>query len=131
MSIPDDCPICKPGTCKGYPHLWQKLREEPWRWYEFHAKINGYEVKKASDFSLQYPSFATMAKNAVVAAGSVVASIVKGEPVTVSQEEQDRRLAICHVCEKFDRTQGRCTLCGCFGKWKTWIASQKCPIDKW
>lgn len=80
---------------------------------------------------LEYPSFMTMAKNAVVAAASVVDSIVHGEAVTVPQEEQDRRLAICKSCEKFDPVQERCTLCGCYGKWKTWIASQKCPIGKW
>lgn len=80
---------------------------------------------------VQYPSLATMTKNAVVAAGSVVASIVRGEPVTVPQEEQDRRLTICHACEFWDAKQGRCSKCGCFGAWKTWLASQQCPIAKW
>jgi hypothetical protein len=79
----------------------------------------------------EYPSLFQQAKNAAVAVGSVVSSIVHGEAVSVSQEEQDRRLAICHDCEKYDLVQARCTLCGCYGKWKTWIASQKCPIGKW
>ncbi|MGO8897970.1 MAG: hypothetical protein ACLQU5_06415 [Isosphaeraceae bacterium] len=40
-------------------------------------------------------------------------------------------MAICHACEHFDHGQGRCTKCGCFGQWKAWVASQKCPIGKW
>ena len=80
---------------------------------------------------LRYPSFIQQARNAAAAAGSVVASIVRGKPVTVPQEEQDRRLAICHACEFWDAAHGRCSKCGCFGAWKTWLASQRCPIDKW
>jgi len=87
------------------------------------------------DAKLEYPSLFQQATNAAHAVGSVVASVVQGEPVSVPQEEQDRRLAICHSClppEGFwDVTQGRCSKCGCFGQWKTWLASQRCPIEKW
>ena len=83
-----------------------------------------------------YPSLLTMAKNATVAAGSVVASIVHGEPITVSKEEQARRLTICHACtEWYDPIQERCRHdgCGCFLNLKTRIATQHCPLDppKW
>jgi Family of unknown function (DUF6171) len=81
--------------------------------------------------SLQYPSLFQQVTNAAKAVGSVVASAVRGEAVSVPQEEQDRRLAICHACEFWDTRQGRCSKCGCFGAWKTWLASQRCPIDKW
>ena len=86
-----------------------------------------------SDVKLRYPSLFQQAKNAAQAVGSVVASAVRGEPVTVPQEEQDRRLAICHACEFWDLKQSRCSKCGCFGQWKTWLASQRCPLDppKW
>ncbi len=80
---------------------------------------------------LEYPSLFQQAKNAAQAVGSVVASAVRGEPVTIPQEEQDRRLAICHACEFWDVGQNRCKKCGCFGQWKTWLASQRCPIGKW
>ena len=80
---------------------------------------------------LEYPSLIQQAKNAVQAAGSVVASVVRGETISVSQEEQDRRLAICHVCEFWDASQQRCSKCGCFGQWKTWLSSQQCPVGKW
>jgi Family of unknown function (DUF6171) len=98
-------------------------------------RLKELELDRASKLPakthLQYPSLAQQAKNAAVAAGSVIASIVRREPVAVSQEEQDRRLAICHACEFWDAAQGRCSKCGCFGAWKTWLASQRCPIEKW
>jgi hypothetical protein len=83
------------------------------------------------DVELKYPSLFRQAANAAQAVGAVVASAVRGEPVTVPQEEQNRRLAICHACEFWDPKQGRCSKCGCFGAWKTWLASQRCPIGKW
>jgi Family of unknown function (DUF6171) len=95
-----------------------------------HAR-NRLSLRDAIEFKPIYPSLLQQAKNLAHAVGNMVESVVHGEPVTVSQEEQDRRLAICHACEKFDHVQGRCTLCGCYGKWKTWVASQKCPIGKW
>lgn len=86
----------------------------------------GYEPPK-----IEYPSLFQQSKNVAQAIGSVVESIVQGKAVSVSEEEQDRRLAICHVCEFWDSKQQRCSKCGCFGAWKTWLSSQKCPIDKW
>ncbi len=82
---------------------------------------------------LEYPSLFQQATNLAHAVGSVVASAVRGEHVTVPHEEQDCRLAICHACEFWDPAQERCSKCGCFGQWKTWLASQKCPLNppKW
>ncbi len=77
----------------------------------------------------QYPSLFQQAANLAHAVGSVVASAVRGAPITVPQEEQDRRMAICHACEFWDAAQERCSKCGCFGQWKTWLASQRCPDD--
>ena|SRR5208283_5166075 len=80
---------------------------------------------------IEYPSLFQQATNLAHAAGSVVASIVRGESASISQEEQDRRLTICRQCEFWDAAQERCSKCGCFGQWKTWLASQQCPIGKW
>jgi Family of unknown function (DUF6171) len=123
----DECPICAPGSCKGYPHLWKMMRENPSRWFHIHEQVNG----RSTSQNLDYPSLFQQATNAVQAVGSVVTSIIRNEPITVPQEEQDRRLAICHACEFWDTAQGRCSKCGCFGAWKTWLASQRCPIEKW
>src|SRR5208283_887509 len=62
---------------------------------------------------LEYPSLFEQATNLAHAVGSVVASVVHGEAVTVPQEEQDRRLAICYSCEFWDAAQSRCSKCGC------------------
>jgi hypothetical protein len=80
---------------------------------------------------MEYPSLFQQAKNVAQAVGSVVGSMVRGEPVTVPQEEQDRRLSVCLACEFWDGGQERCSKCGCFGQWKTWLATQRCPIGKW
>jgi len=88
------------------------------------------QILDAGD-ELEYPSLFRQAASAAQAVGAVVAAAVRGEPVSVPQEEQDRRLAICHACEFWDAAQSRCSKCGCFGAWKTWLASQRCPIGKW
>lgn len=85
------------------------------------------------DVELTYPSLFQQAANAASAAGSALASMARGEPVIAPQEEQYRRMAICHACDKFDAKQGRCTLCGCYANLKTRIASEHCPLEppKW
>lgn len=42
---------------------------------------------------------------------------------------RDERLTICKGCEKYN--EGRCLSCGCFLDYKTSIAAEKCPLDKW
>ena len=38
----DACPICeRPGDCRGYPHLWRRLREDSPLWLPVHAIVNG------------------------------------------------------------------------------------------
>ena len=54
-----------------------------------------------------------------------------GEAASVPEEEQDRRPSIGDACEFGDAKQSRCSKCGCFGQWKTWLATQRCPIRKW
>ncbi len=88
------------------------------------------------DAQLEYPSIFHQVMNAAHALGSVAASAVRGEPVSVPREEQARRLAICHACaEWYDPIQDRCRHggCGCFLALKTRIATQHCPLDppKW
>lgn len=93
----------------------------------------GYQLPEPELPKLEYPSLFEQATNVVQAAGSAVASFVRGEPITVPKEEQNRRLAICHACEFWDSSQGRCSVCGCYGDWATWLASHHCPLTppKW
>ena len=76
---------------------------------------------------LQYPSLATQAGNALAAAGR---AIVSGF-AHVDEAEQARRLELCRGCEFFDVGRGRCAKCGCYNRWKSWLATERCPIGKW
>lgn len=75
----------------------------------------------------KFPSFMAMAANFYMSFGKVVSSVANGEPVFVSNEEKDRRLSICHVCEHLK--DGRCVLCGCVMRWKARISTDHCPDD--
>jgi len=108
-----------------------ELRSKLEQWLKSDDEVMRRHAKARLGQTLEYPSLFQQATNLAHAAGSVMASVVRGEPISVPQEEQDRRLAICHACEFWDATQERCSKCGCFGQWKTWLASQKCPIGKW
>jgi len=58
-----------------------------------------------------------------------------------TEEERDRRLAICLACEhcttemvnRFGKSDGkpRCKLCGCRLEAKTFVYAAKCGADKW
>ena len=112
-----------------------ELRETLERWLKSDNEIERRHAQARLGQDLKYPSLLQQAQNAASAIGAVVAGAIRGEPVAVPQEEQDRRLAICHTCLPpegyWDVTRERCSKCGCFGEWKTWLATQKCPIDKW
>jgi hypothetical protein len=127
MNRCEHCPLPLDRDCKGqkFPRFCDLVNPN-------HPQFDiRYRQNLDEEHQNIYPSLLQQTKNAVVTVGSVVASIVRGEPVSVPQEEQDRRLAICHACEYWDAAQGRCSKCGCFGAWKTWLASQRCPIGKW
>jgi Family of unknown function (DUF6171) len=77
----------------------------------------------------KFPPMMEMAKNAVLAAARTSKQIASGKRVMVSGEEQARRLAICKACEFF--TGSRCLKCGCVIRWKSRLATEHCPIQKW
>ena len=38
----ESCPVClEPARCKGYAHLWRRLRENPGLWGPIHDRRNG------------------------------------------------------------------------------------------
>lgn len=53
------------------------------------------------------------------------------ELVKVPAEVRDHRMSVCNSCEHLSEKLHRCALCGCFMELKTWLPTQKCPIDKW
>jgi hypothetical protein len=75
----------------------------------------------ASAVAVEFPSLAAQARGLAGAVGRFVASGARMVP----QEEQARRLAICHECPEFSR--GKCTICGCVARWKARLSSEHCP----
>jgi hypothetical protein len=69
------------------------------------------------------------------AVGRVVGAIVRHEPVLASDAEQDRRMAICRACDRFETTVAgpRCRACSCFLNLKTRLETEtgECPLQKW
>lgn len=53
--------------------------------------------------------------------------------VFVSEDERNRRMAICRACEHFQPTLTQCGLCGCFLEAKTRLVNYHCPEEdpKW
>jgi hypothetical protein len=78
------------------------------------------------------PPAVDQARNLAGAAGRVVAGMFKRERVTRTPEEADAiRTTHCDPCRHFDKPAGRCSLCGCFAKWKTRLATEHCPVGLW
>jgi hypothetical protein len=68
-------------------------------------------------------------RNAAGATGRAIRAKARGEKVRVTDDEQERRLAICRSCPHF--SGGTCDKCGCVARWKTRLATESCPIRKW
>jgi hypothetical protein len=53
----------------------------------------------------------------------------------VKSKVQKNRLEVCRACEFYVSRKpaelGTCSVCSCFMHVKTWLADQKCPMDKW
>lgn len=76
------------------------------------------------------PSLMSKAASLAVAAAKHAAA---GMP-RASDEEADRRFAICQSCDHYDKDTKSCRLCGCFiaeRRGKLAWADQKCPVNKW
>jgi hypothetical protein len=69
--------------------------------------------------------------NAVSAAGRAVSQLLHREPITVSPEEHERRMALCRACDQY--RDGRCLRCGCNVNLKARLESEtgQCPLKKW
>lgn len=64
---------------------------------------------------------------------SAVASTIASGGETVSDEERERRLAICRGCEHYDDDSQRCRRCTCYMPLKARLAALHCPLEtpKW
>jgi hypothetical protein len=75
-------------------------------------------------------------RNAGAAGVRILGAVARGEPVRVSDEERDRRLAICRACRHWKENGnlgfGECShpQCGCT-RFKHGLATEKCPMKLW
>lgn len=76
-----------------------------------------------------YPPLAEQAVNLWRSLRGFVKSGLKLAPKAVRAERQ----AVCEPCEHYDAIAKRCRVCGCLGKAKVYIASDRCPLEppKW
>lgn len=80
----------------------------------------------------QLPSVLQQASNAAVALGRVVAAVATGKPLMRSESErQEIQAKHCVPCRHYDAKQKRCTLCGCWVRWKARLATEHCPVGLW
>lgn len=61
---------------------------------------------------------------------ATITHVAAGLPA-VNDEELAKRVEICSTCPNLDTEQFRCNVCGCFLKYKTAWAKEKCPEGKW
>jgi Family of unknown function (DUF6171) len=132
-----DCPICSKPDCLLYAYGRDQYAagRNHGHWKKIHASLTGEPspTEPPTATAHAYPPLLTQLSNAALAAGRAISAVATGQPVAVDQIEQDRRLAICHACDLFDVKQGRCThnKCGCFTTFKSKLATESCPINKW
>ena len=77
------------------------------------------------------PSIASMVGNFVKTAVDVVKTAVQTGQVTAGETLFNERMAVCNVCDKFDKDQTRCTKCGCHMNAKANLLAAKCPLGLW
>lgn len=68
---------------------------------------------------------------ALAAAGSTAVRVVTGQPVWVSPEVLDGRVATCRDCPTWDAAGGRCRACGCITATKAKLVAATCPLGRW
>jgi hypothetical protein len=76
------------------------------------------------------PSKIEMAQNLVKDLAEEGKQILQGTE-RISDEDKERRLNICRVCQFFKADSMRCAKCGCFMKFKAGLRSVSCPIGRW
>tara|TARA_A100001515_G_scaffold48408_1_gene38310 strand:- start:392 stop:793 length:402 start_codon:yes stop_codon:yes gene_type:complete len=98
------------------------------------------ETEKMLEGEQKLPPASQMVRDLAVTHWRSLKSWLKGSQVITTQEEAERRWAICKKCPHllYDETNpdtgkkdGRCTHCGCFMNVKVHYAVAECPIDKW
>ena len=78
-----------------------------------------------------FPSLHKMAFNLGGDVVKTVKNVVSGQSLKSNDEEANKRKDICNTCDFFNKTQERCTKCGCFMSEKCKLPHASCPVGKW
>jgi hypothetical protein len=89
------------------------------------------EIRRFDPASNGMPPVSVQMKNAGAAALRVGMALMRGEKIARTPQQMAACLEICTGCPQWDPTARRCRQCGCFGGFKSWITTEKCPLDKW
>jgi hypothetical protein len=93
--------------------------------------IQESKIRSLQSSRTPYPSIPKMVSNLGSDIIKTVKSTVAGEPLKSDNDEANRRKSICNNCEFFNKSQERCTKCGCFMAVKVYLKAAHCPIGKW
>lgn len=109
------------------------LKARP-QWFVLKRAAGWFVVSKVESDKPDLPGVATMGANAITAlwrAGKE--AVTKQKLPLVSDATAESRLDLCRTCP--ERRPGplgdQCAKCGCFVDKKVWVATEKCPLDKW
>lgn len=92
------------------------------------ASYSNGQADKKSGTPNDMPSVGAMAKGLLKTAGQ---GLRNGQ---TTAEIRTERLETCFNCEHYKEKSGRCGLCGCYMKAKSWIGGDPdglCPAKKW
>jgi hypothetical protein len=118
---------CERRAC---PHLATNLFDDP---YASCPAGHWPPIRKTESSEPALPSKLTMTRNA----GAAVVQAVRSRGKKVSDEEFERRTAICKGgggiarCDSYRPSDNRCSECGCRLKYKPRLEAWHCPLEKW
>jgi len=79
----------------------------------------------------EFPSLPEQGKNILGSAARVAGHFARTGKIGVPEEILNYRMDICKACEKYNEEKQKCRKCGCYLPFKTTIAADRCPLDKW
>jgi len=89
------------------------------------------EQEPKDDPTLELPSAYQMARNVLKQAWLSSKDVMAGRQFLANKDVVQKRVDICNSCEFLQKSQNRCTKCGCYMDKKVNLASAYCPLNKW
>jgi hypothetical protein len=93
--------------------------------------IQQTKIRNLETSNKTFPSIPQMAVNLGKDVVKTVKNVAIGESFKTDDEQANKRKEVCNSCEFFNKSQERCTKCGCFMAVKVYLKASSCPIGKW